>query len=260
MGQSVRSVTYRQGNGRIIGRPSLKSEAARPWPEGGQGLRARLIAAFLPLQIASEFALQCHKCRHNWQRTMLVLQPRRAEVGFAAPPCAIADTGSCTLPDMHACHADVRMPAEAHQRACQTDLDSSSLLQGWAHMRRRGTLRVANLEKMHAASGLACLHSSFRKAGNCRQSTHTLTDVLRHIDTSRPQCDSMQFGKQGAVRGTFGANFCSVVPLSAAASPLLTAGAAAAALAAAEAAACTAKMCHSDASCHCLLPGRLWCS
>ena len=148
------------------------------------------------------------------------------------------------LPDMHACHADVRMPAEAHQRACQTDLDSSSLLQGWAHMRRRGTLRVANLAKMRAASGLACLHSSFRKAGNCRQSTHALTHVLRYSDTSRPQSNCMQWDKQGAVRGTFGASFCSVgnVPQSAAACPLLTAGGAAAALAGAEAAACTAKI------------------
>ena len=148
-----------------------------------------------------------------------------------------------TLPDMHACHADVRMPAETHQRACQADLDSSLLLQGWAHIRRRGTLRVANLEKMRAASGLACLHSSFRKAGNCSQSTHALTDVLQHSDTPRPQYESMQWDKQGAVRGTFRVSFCSVgnVSLPAAACPLLTAGAAAAALAVAEAAACTAR-------------------
>ena len=50
----------------------------------------------------------------------------------------------------------------------------------------------------------------------------------------------MQWDKQGAVRGTFGASFCSAanVPLSVAACPLLTAGAAAAALVVAEA--CTA--------------------
>ena len=156
----------------------------------------------------------------------------------------MADTGSCTLPDMHAFYADVRMPAEARQRACQTDLDSSSLLQGWAHMRRRGTLRVANLGKMRAASGLACLHLSFRKAGNCRQSTHAVTAVLQHSDTSRPQYDCMQWDKQGAVRDTFETSFCFVdnVSLSVAACPLLTAGAATAALAGAEAAACRAKI------------------
>ena len=118
--------------------------------------------------------------------------PGGQKLALQIPPCSIEGTGSCTLPDMHACHADVHMPAEAHQRACQTDLDSSTLLQGWAHMRRRGTLRVANLGKMRAASGLARLHSGFEKAGNCRWNTSALTDVLQHIDTLRPQYKCMQ--------------------------------------------------------------------
>ena len=54
--------------------------------------------------------------------------------------------------------------------------------------------------------------------------------------------DCMQWDKQGAVRGTFGASFCSAgnVALSAAACSLLMARAAAVALAGAKAAACTA--------------------
>lgn len=54
--------------------------------------------------------------------------------------------------------------------------------------------------------------------------------------------DCMQWDKQGAVRGTFGAGFCSAgnVALSAAACSLLMARAAAVALAGAKAAACTA--------------------
>ena len=66
----------------MVGRPALKPEAARSWPEGGPGLQGGLTAGFQIPEELCKVLLQDHRCCQDQKRAMIVMKPRKLQSGL----------------------------------------------------------------------------------------------------------------------------------------------------------------------------------